>query len=62
MRLGVSGVFDYVGLNWSSRYRACPCCLPRITRTSASGLHLFGAGYPLQRSAKHLPLPADDDA
>ena len=41
--LGVSGVFDYAGLNRNSRYRAASCCLPRITRTSASGLHLFGA-------------------
>jgi hypothetical protein len=22
------GVFDYAGLNRSSRYRACSCCLP----------------------------------
>src|SRR5208282_1108665 len=44
--LGVSGVFDYAGPNKSSRYRACSCCLPRITKTSASGLHLFGAEYP----------------
>src|SRR4249920_3926291 len=44
--LGVSGVFDYAGLSRSSRYRACSCCLPRITKTSASGLHLFGAEYP----------------
>ena len=44
--LGVSGVFDYAGLNRSSRYRAGSCCLPRISRASASGLHLFGAEYP----------------
>jgi len=44
--LGVSGVFDYAGLNRNSRYRSCSCCLPRITRTSASGLHLFGALLP----------------
>ena len=36
--LGVSGVFDYAGPNKSSRYRACSCCLPHITRASASGL------------------------
>src|ERR1017187_7082137 len=30
-------------LNRNSRYRSGSCCLPRITRTSASGLHLFGA-------------------
>jgi len=44
--LGVSGVFDYAGLNRSSRYRAFPCGLPRITKTSASGLHLFEAQLP----------------
>src|SRR5437867_9277548 len=44
--LGVSGVFDYAGLSRCSRYRACSCCLPRITKTSASGFHLFGAEYP----------------
>src|SRR5216683_3034611 len=44
--LGVSGVFDYAGLSRSSRYRACSCCLPCITKTSASGLHLFGALSP----------------
>src|SRR5436190_20796976 len=44
--LGVSGVFDYAGLSRNSRYRPCPCCLPRITKTSASGLHLFGAPSP----------------
>ena len=26
--LGVSGVFDYAGLNRNSRYRSCSCCLP----------------------------------
>jgi hypothetical protein len=41
--LGVSGVFDYAGLGRDSRYRPSSYCLPRITRTSASGLHLFGA-------------------
>ena len=41
--LGVSGVFDYAGLGGDSRYRPCSCCLPRITKASASGLHLFGA-------------------
>ena len=44
--LGVSGVFDYAGLNRDSRYRPCSYCLPRITKTSASGLHLFGARWP----------------
>jgi len=39
----VSGVFDYAELNRSSRWRACSCCLPRISRASASGLHLFAA-------------------
>jgi hypothetical protein len=60
--LGVSGVFDYAGLSRSSRYRACSCCLPRITKTSASGLHLFGAEYPPHlfpclRFAVHLAMP-----
>src|ERR1035438_206914 len=63
--LGVSGVFDYAGLNRSSRYRACSCCLPRITRTSASGLHLFGAEYPPRLSSVYASLntsryPAQD--
>src|ERR1017187_4589289 len=44
--LGVSGVFDYAGLSRDSRYRPHSCCLPRISKTSASGLHLFGAEYP----------------
>src|SRR5215467_11372729 len=44
--LGVPGVFDYAGLTRNSRWRSCSCCLPRITRTSASGLYLFGAQYP----------------
>src|SRR5215467_14033159 len=44
--LGVPGVFDYAGLYRNSRWRSCSCCLPRISRTSASGLHLFGAPYP----------------
>src|ERR1035441_8139327 len=60
--LGVSGVFDYAGLNRNSRYRSCSCCLPRITRTSASGLHLFGAEYPPHlfpclRFAVYLAVP-----
>src|SRR5947207_11943505 len=55
--LGVSGVFDYAGLNRSSRYRACSCCLPCITKTSASGLHLFGAEYPPRLSSlQKLPF------
>ena len=44
--LGVPGVFDYAGLNRNSRYRSCSCCLPRISKTAASGLHLFGAQSP----------------
>jgi len=36
--LGVSGVFDYAGLNKDSRDRPCSCCLPRILTASASGL------------------------
>src|SRR6266851_9874000 len=44
--LGVSGVFDYAGPNGGSRYRLRSCCLPRITKTSASGLHLFEARSP----------------
>jgi len=44
--LGVSGVFDYAGLGRCSRSRSCSCCLPRITKTSASGLHLFEARSP----------------
>src|SRR5229473_7301798 len=63
--LGVPGVFDYAGLSRSSRYRACSCCLPRITRTSASGLHLFGAEYPAHLSSVYASLstsryPAQD--
>src|ERR1700728_4922898 len=63
--LGVSGVFDYAGLSRSSRCRACSCCLPRITRTSASGLHLFGAEYPPRLSSVYASLctsryPAQD--
>jgi hypothetical protein len=54
--LGVSGVFDYAGLSRSSRYRSCSCCLPRITRTSASGLHLFRAQYPPRLSSVYASL------
>ena len=54
--LGVSGVFDYAGLSRSSRYRACSCCLPCITKTSASGLHLFGAEYPPRLSSVYASL------
>jgi hypothetical protein len=39
--LGVPGVFDYAGLNRSSRYRACSCCLPRMFKTSAPGLYVL---------------------
>jgi hypothetical protein len=49
--LGVSGVFDYAGLIRSSRYRACSCCLPPITRASASGLPVYGAEYPPRLSS-----------
>jgi hypothetical protein len=41
--LGVSGVFDYAGLNKDSRYRPFSCCLPRMLTASASGLYLFAA-------------------
>src|SRR5712671_1880187 len=63
--LGVSGVFDYAGLNRSSRYRACSCCLPRITRASASGLPVYGAEYPPRLSSVYASLntsryPAQD--
>jgi hypothetical protein len=44
--LGVTGVFDYAGLSRNSRNRSCSCGLPRITKTSASGLHLFEAQLP----------------
>ena len=54
--LGVSGVFDYAGLSRSSGYRACSCCLPCITKTSASGLHLFGAEYPPHLSSVYASL------
>src|SRR6266851_1364914 len=63
--LGVSGVFDYAGLSRSSRYRACSCCLPRISRTSASGLTVYGAEYPPRLSSVYASLgtsryPAQD--
>src|SRR5438046_4069379 len=63
--LGVSGVFDYAGLNRSSRYRACSCCLPRITKASASGLTVYGAEYPPRLSSVYASLctsryPAQD--
>jgi len=54
--LGVSGVFDYAGLSGNSRYRSRSCCLPRITKTSASGLHLFGAEYPPHLSSIYASL------
>jgi hypothetical protein len=44
--LGVSGVFDYAGLSRDSRYRPYSCCLPRILKTSAPGLYVFGAQLP----------------
>jgi hypothetical protein len=60
--LGVSGVFDYAGLNRNSRFRPCSCCLPRVTKASASGLHLFGAQspprlFPCLRFAVSLTVP-----
>jgi len=63
--LGVSGVFDYAGLSRSSRYRACSCCLPHITRASASGLSVYGAEYPPRLSSVYASLstsryPAQD--
>jgi hypothetical protein len=63
--LGVSGVFDYAGLTRSSRYRACSCCLPHITRASASGLPVYGAEYPPRLSSVYASLstsryPAQD--
>jgi hypothetical protein len=54
--LGVSGVFDYAGLNRSSRYRACSYCLPHITRASASGLPVYGAEYPPRLSSVYASL------
>src|SRR5215469_8993627 len=60
--LGVSGVFDYAGLDRNSRYRSCPYCLPRITKSSASGFTVYGAEYPPHlfpclRFAEHLAMP-----
>src|ERR1700750_2983438 len=45
---GISEVspFSCMKLGGNSHCRSRPCCLPRITRTLASGLHLFGAQYP----------------
>src|SRR4029077_19718821 len=54
--LGVSGVFDYAGLSRSSPYRACSCCLPRITRASASGFSVYGAEYPPRLSSVYASL------
>src|SRR5258708_29044928 len=63
--LDVSGVFDYAGLGRCSRYRACSCCLPHITRASASGLSVYGAEYPPRLSSVYASLstsryPAQD--
>ena len=44
--LGVPGVFDYAGPDRNSRYRSCSCCLPPITKSSASGFTVYGAEYP----------------
>jgi hypothetical protein len=62
---GVSGVFDYAGLNRNSRHRPRSYCLPCITKTSASGLHLFEAEYPPRlylclRFAGSLAVAAQD--
>src|SRR5207244_13234192 len=54
--LGVPGVFDYAGPNGDSRYRLRSCCLPRISKASASGLHLFGAEYPPRLSSVYASL------
>src|SRR6266566_3744794 len=53
--LDVSGVFDYAGLSGDSRYRPRSCCLPCITKTSASGFHLFGAEYPPYKGEQSSP-------
>jgi hypothetical protein len=63
--LGVSGVFDYAGLNKDSRYRPCSCCLPRILTASASGLYIFAAQCPTPpilclRFAGSLAVAAQD--
>jgi len=34
--LGVSGVYDFAGLNWDSRYCPGPYSLPSTTKASAS--------------------------
>src|SRR5271167_270200 len=60
--LGVPGVFDYAGPNGDSRYRLRSCCLPRITRASASGLHLFGAEYPPRLSSVYASKRCNPDA
>src|SRR5260370_38768586 len=54
--LGVSGVFDYAGLSRSSRYLACSCCLPCVTKTSRPGLHLFEAECPPHLSSVYASL------
>ena len=54
--LDVSGVFDYAGLNRNSRYRYCPCCLPRILTASASGLYVFAAQWPPRLSSIYASL------
>src|SRR5664280_1168384 len=48
--LGVSGVSDYAGPSWDSRYRPTSCSLPHISTASASRLHLFEAQYPAHLS------------
>ena len=63
--LGVSGVFDYAGLNKGSRYRPCSCCLPRILTASATGLYVFAAQlptrlYPFLRFTESLAVSAQD--
>src|ERR1700731_1422949 len=63
--LGVSGVFDYAGLDKDSRYRPCSCCLPHIYTASASGLYIFAAQCPTPpilylRFAGSLAVAAQD--
>jgi len=40
----------------NSRYRSCPCCLPRILTASASGLYLFAAQWPPRLSSIYASL------
>jgi len=61
--LGVPGVFDYAGLNRSSRYRACSCCLTRITKDVGVRIASFRSWIPTPpilglRFAVHLTIPS----